>query len=76
MTGYIGGSFYGVNDNKVSEGRGPNEYTYLIPKKYRTEPATRRLNMFKEVNGLRLQLHATRGWKPAHCVPPVSPDEY
>jgi hypothetical protein len=68
-----------INENgvtKVVENDGPNKYTYLIPKKYRTEPATRRLNMFKEVNGLRLQLHATRGWKPAHCVPPVSPDEY
>jgi hypothetical protein len=72
----IGGRINGNGVTKVVENDGPNKYTYLIPKKYRTEPATRRLNMFKEVNGLRLQLHATRGWKPAHCVPPVSPDEY
>jgi hypothetical protein len=72
----IGGRINRNGVTKVVENDGPNKYTYLIPKKYRTEPATRRLNMFKEVNGLRLQLHATRGWKPAHCVPPVSPDEY
>lgn len=72
----IGGPICGNGVTQVVENDGPNKYTYLIPKKYRTEPATRRLNMFKEVNGLRLQLHATRGWKPAHCVPPVSPDEY
>ena len=72
----IGGAIDRNGVTKVVENDGPNKYTYLIPKKYRTEPATRRLNMFKEVNGLRLQLHATRGWKPAHCVPPVSPDEY
>jgi hypothetical protein len=72
----IGGQINRNGVTKVVENDGPNKYTYLIPKKYRTEPATRRLNMFKEVNGLRLQLHATRGWKPAHCVPPVSPDEY
>ena len=72
----IGGQICENGVTKVVENDGPNKYTYLIPKKYRTEPATRRLNMFKEVNGLRLQLHATRGWKPAHCVPPVSPDEY
>ena len=72
----IGGPIDRNGVTKVVENDGPNKYTYLIPKKYRTEPATRRLNMFKEVNGLRLQLHETRGWKPAHCVPPVSPDEY
>ena len=72
----IGGPIGRNGVTKVVENDGPNKYTYLIPKKYRTEPATRRLNMFKEVNGLRLQLHATRGCKPTHCVPPVSPDEY